>query len=99
MATNATAKAQKDEATPEKAQPTEFVHGGETYTVAPGTLDNVDLFEAIEDQKYITAARGFVGQAQWDKFKNLSRNEEGRVPMKQVEEFLTALMEAVGAGN
>lgn len=97
--TDNSAKARRDEANPEEAKPTVFEHGNETYTIEPHTLDNVDLFEAIEDQNYITAARGFVGRDQWSKFKEANRTDDGRVPMKSVEEFLSAMMEAVGAGN
>ena len=102
MATNTAAsnKARKAEAKPEKATPTTFEYGEETYTVAPEALDNVELFEAVEDQKYLTAARGFVGREQWDAFKNANRTEDGRVPMEHAEAFLKALMDAVGgSGN
>lgn len=77
----------------------EFEYDGTTYTVERANLDNLELFEAIEDQQYIKATRGFIGRDQWEKFKDVHRTEDGRVPMEPLEGFLEALMEAVGQGN
>lgn len=96
--TNAT-KARREEAKGEKT-PTTFEFGGRTYEVSPDATDNVELFEAVEDEKYLTAARGFLGKDQWQAFKDDHREDDGRVPMAPVEDFLKALMEAVGgSGN
>lgn len=90
----------KNEAKPlEEREPVSFEYDGETYTIDPANVDNLELFEAVEDEKYLTAARGFVGKDQWNKFKDTHRDAEGRVPMAPVEGFLQALMEAVGQGN
>lgn len=94
----AAAKARKAEATDDPKDFT-FEYDGETYTVAAENLDNLELFEAIEDQRYLRATRGFIGQAQWDAFKDKYRTPDGRVPMSGLEGFLSALMEAVGQGN
>lgn len=93
-----TTDARKAEATDE-VQYVEFEHNGETYTVHPDALDNLELFEAVEDEQYLKATRGFIGKEQWDKFKNTHRTEDGRVPMAALEGFLQALMEAIGQGN
>ena len=98
MANNGT-KARRDEAKPEEATPTKFEFGGREYEVSPNALDNVELFEAVEDQKYLTAARGFVGREQWQAFKDDHREDDGRVPMAPVEKFLDTLMKAVGNPN
>ena len=95
--TKASAKARKDEALAEVPD-ISFEHDGETYAVARENLDNLELFEAIEDQQYIKATRGFIGREQWDKFKDKYR-VDGRVPLEHLEGFLEALMEAVGRGN
>lgn len=80
-------------------EPVSFEHDGATYTIDPENLDNLELFEAIEDEKYLTATRGFLGKAQWKAFKDANRDEQGRVPMAPVEDFLQAMMEAIGQGN
>lgn len=96
--TNVTAL--KNEAKPlDEREPVSFEYDGETYTIDPANVDNLELYEAVEDEKYLTAARGFVGKDQWSKFKDTHRDNEGRVPMAPVEGFLQALMEAVGQGN
>lgn len=95
----ASAKARRDEAKPEEATPTTFTFNDRVYSVPPEAIDNVELFEAVEDQKYLTAARGFIGREQWEAFKDDHRTDDGRVPMAPVEEFLDALMKAVGSGN
>lgn len=104
MATSAAAKraaaaARKAEARPEEAKPVEFEYDGKTYVVTPDALDNLELFEAVEDEKYLTATRGFLGKEQWERFKDAHRLPDGRVPLEAFEGFLQALMKAVGQGN
>lgn len=105
MATSTAAKskaasaARKAEANPESAEPITFEFNNRTYTIEHGVLDNLELFEAIEDEKYLTATRGFLGREQWEAFKNDHRDENGRVPMAPLESFLGELMGAVGRGN
>lgn len=65
------------------------------YVIPRANADDVELFEAIEDEHYITAVRGFLGREQWGDFKDAHR-VDGRVPMSALEEFLNALLEAVG---
>ena len=96
--TTAAAKARKDEAL-EAVADLEFEHDCTTYHIARENLDNLELFEDIEDQRYISATRGFIGRDQWSQFKDKYRTEDGRVPMEHLEGFLSALMEAVGRGN
>lgn len=90
---------QKAEATESEAPAVEFDHDGETYTVERDALDNLELFEAVEDEKYLVACRGFIGDAQWAKFKEAHRNERGRIPMSAASDFLQKLMDAIGSGN
>jgi hypothetical protein len=73
-----------------------FEYNGVEYKVASNAMDNLELFEAVEDEKFLTAARGFVGKEQWEKFKDSHRTPDGRVPMEPVEGFLEALMAAIG---
>lgn len=91
--------ARKNEANPEAATPITFQYDGETYEVVENAVDNLELFEFIEDEKFLKATKGFLGQAQWDKFKDTHRTEDGRVPMAPVEGFLQELMNAIGSKN
>jgi hypothetical protein len=68
---------------------------GTTYTIPRENVDDLELFEALEDNKYISATRGFLGQQQWDAFKDAHR-VGGRVPMSTMNSFLDALMESLG---
>ena len=77
----------------------EFEHDGETYVIERANMNNLELFEAIEDERFITATRGFIGREQWAQFKDKYRTEDGNVPIESLEGFLQALMEAVGQGN
>lgn len=97
----AAAAARKAEAgAPRLPQAITFEYDGETYTIDEDAVDNLELFEAIEDEKYLTAARGFVGRDQWQRFKDRYRDPvTGRVPMEPVQGFLQTMMEAIGQGN
>lgn len=96
--TKASADARKAEAT-QKREPVTFEHLGFEYTVSPENTDNLELFEAVEDEKYLTAVRGFLGNEQWALFKDNNRTEDGRVPLASLEGLLENLMEAIGQGN
>lgn len=76
-----------------------FEHDGLTYTVTSEAAEDVELFEAIEDEKYMSAVRGFLGREQWAAFKDAHRTPAGRVPMPAMESLLNALMGAIGQGN
>lgn len=97
-AKTAAAAARKAEAQ-EDVAPITFTYSDAEYTIEPERLNNLELFEAIEDGRYITATKGFLGDTQWAAFKEANRTEDGRVPMEALEGLLTALMKAVGSGN
>src|SRR5699024_12722560 len=61
------------------------------WIVPREAFDNVELFEAIEDEKYLTAVRGYLGRTQWSEFKDSVRDDAGRVPTEQFESFLNTL--------
>lgn len=77
------------------AQNVPFTFAGQDYVVERSNIDNLELFEAIEDGNYITAVRGFLGGEQWAQFKDAHR-EDGRVPMSALSDLLDTLMEIVG---
>jgi hypothetical protein len=97
-AKKAAARARKTEAA-EDPEPISFEHNGVRYVIAPDALDDLELMENLEDEKYFAAVRGFVGAEQWATFKATNRNEDGRVPASAAEPFLDKLLEVIGKGN
>ncbi|MGZ4530728.1 MAG: hypothetical protein ACXVXP_00080 [Mycobacteriaceae bacterium] len=88
-------KAAKAEAT---GEPITFTFDDVDYSIARESADNLELFEFIEDEKYISAIRGFLGNDQWSRFKESQRDDAGRVSAERFEEFLNGLMAAI-SGN
>lgn len=98
----ATVKKPQDHLKAEAAQEPQdstFEYDGEEYVIEAANLNNLELFEAVEDEQYIKATRGFIGREQWARFKDKYRDDQGRVPMEPLEGFLEAMMKAVGQGN
>ena len=93
----AAAKARRAEAADEPLL-IEFDYDGDRYTITRENADDLELYEAIEDEKYLTAVRGFLGPEQWAAFKDRHR-EGGRVKASALEPFLELLMEKIGQGN
>ena len=73
-----------------------FEYEGHEYSVGPEAKTDLELMEAVEDQRYIAAVRGYLGKAQWDTFKELHRGKDGRVDVAVFEGFLQILMDHVG---
>lgn len=83
-----------------KDEPIVVEFDGETYTIDRENADNLELYEFLEDEKYMTATRGFLGLDQWAKYKDAHRDEKGRVTSEGYEEFMQAVIDAIGgAGN
>lgn len=76
-----------------------FEHDGEQYVIERANVDNLEAFEALEDENYITAVRAFLGRKQWATFKDSHRGDDGRVPMKALDVLLTKILEVVGNLN
>src|SRR4051794_41085285 len=74
-------------------------HNGATYHVDRENADNLELMEFTEDQKYISAIRGYLGVDQWSAWKDANRDEKGRVRSADFESFLQAVMDAIGGGS
>ena len=89
----AAAKAEVDGA------PIEVDFGDEHYTIDRDQADNLELMEFVEDEQYIKAIRGYLGRAQWDRWKDSVRTADGRVPAASFEEFLNVIMEAIGGNS
>lgn len=99
--TAGTAKAAaKREADPETPEGASFEFEGVKYTIDPAAYTDVELLEAVEDEKYIAACRGYLGKVQWAKAKESLRDPDtGRVPGDRFEPFMQAIMEALGNPN
>lgn len=72
---------------------------GQHYVIESEAANDLELYEHLENEHYLQALRGFLGDDQWQQFKESQRNDAGRVPMDRFEDFLNACMEAIGAGN
>src|SRR5437879_6247394 len=74
-------------------------HNGATYQIDRENADNIELMEFVEDQKYISAIRGYLGLDQWSAWKEANRDEKGQVRSADFESFLQAVMDAIGGGS
>ena len=76
---------------------TTFTFRGVTYTVPRNAMDDLEVLEALEEDKFITVIRKTIGDAQWKTFKDTSRTADGRLPLTEsgFEEFLDAMMKAL----
>lgn len=95
-AVKAEAERQTDPDKPVLVREVTIEYNGEEYTVRQDALDDVEMLEAVEDERYVTVIRKVVGKDQWTKFKESVRTADGRVPTKPFEEFLSIVMESVG---
>lgn len=88
---------------PVKPQPADTVlqimYKGHQYTIARENVDDVEIFELIEDGKSLSALRAMVGPVQWARFKDDARNDQGRVTMTEMNDFLNLCMEAIGGAQ
>ncbi|MEV1157734.1 hypothetical protein AB0J27_20280 [Micromonospora chokoriensis] len=50
-----------------------FEHDGESYTITPPTTWDVDVFDALEDERVIAGVKLILGAEQWRKFKSKPR--------------------------
>lgn len=77
MAENETVEAKTDKSSDEVAaavgKTVEF--DGETYEIPANPLDDVEVMEAWEDEKFTVLLRCLLGPAQWRKFKSKKRTQ------------------------
>lgn len=62
-----------------------FTFDGEKYSVAPTVDWDVEVLEAVEDEKIVAVVRAILGEKQWTQFKAKKRKVED----------LTRLFEAI----
>lgn len=78
---------------------------GTTYTITRELIDNLEIFELVEDGKAITATRAFLGPEQWQTLKGqLSRYDDdgrkvGPPQLSRLNDFLNVLMGAIGGNS
>ena len=71
-----------------------FVYDGEKYEVAPTSEWDLDVLEAVEDDKAIAIVRSLLGPEQWAKFKSKPRKVD------DLNKLFQAIAKAVGlSGN
>ena len=69
---------------------------GKDYTIAKEDVDDVELFELIEDGKSITACRQILGSERWAQFKEDARDPHtGKVKMETFNDFLNEVMSGI----
>lgn len=67
-----------------------FEYDGVTYTAPPAIEWDVEVFEAAEDGKIVSAVRALIGPDQWAKFKEKKRT------IVNVSELFDAAKAALG---
>ncbi|WP_458085815.1 hypothetical protein [Streptomyces malaysiensis] len=72
---------------------TSFEFGGDTYNIPPAEEWDIDVLEAIDDQKLTHAIKALVGDEQYALFRKSNRT------VKALGEFMQAATEAAGSGN
>lgn len=84
------AKAQKAEAL---GQSVAVEFGGDTYIVPPSSEWDIDVLEAVDDQRFTVALRALLGPEQWATFRAKHKK------VSQLSDFFEAVGQAVGTGN
>lgn len=81
------------------SEDTTFEFNGTEYTVLAGALDDVEVFEMFEDEKYMGAVKRMLGEEEFSAFKDNNRNEAGRVPMQVFSDFVEVMFKELNLGN
>ncbi len=74
----------------------EIEYNEESYLIDPKAMNDIEVLEFIEDAQYIKATKKLIGNAQWVKYKDSNRDEEGRVNPDGFQDFLSQVMKAMG---
>lgn len=72
---------------------------GLTVTLERDTLDDYDVLEALASGMYFRACPTMFGEEQWGRIKEHLRDEDGRLRMTAVDEFVHKVFEEAQAGN
>lgn len=82
--------AKRDEAT---GSATSVEFNGHTYTVPPSDDWDIDVLEAIDDQRMTHALKALLGDDQYGEFRKHNKK------VREMGEFMQRATEAVNAGN
>lgn len=81
----------------------EFSHRGVDYIIERAVIEDVELLELATEldenaspQELIPFIKRLLGPAQWQRFKDASRDEHGRVPQSALGELFDAASESAG---
>lgn len=96
MAEKKPAVTAKDEAKGTTPKDLTFTHNGTKYTIPAEAINDLEVMENLEDEKYISVARQVLGRQQWARFKELHRGENGRIKATELDSMLEAIW---GAGD
>lgn len=72
---------------------------GHEYTIARESFDDVEVVEYFTDDNIVGALRLILTPEEWAKYKERSRNEQGRSSFKEASEFLEHIMNELQAKN
>lgn len=75
-----------------------FEWRGTDYVVDPDLIDDLEFFEALENNAFATAVRKMLGD-QYDRFKDQVREAEGRVSLSTTQAFLNEYMAEAKRGK
>lgn len=76
-----------------------FTFNEKDYTVDSKALDDVEVFEMFEEDKFMSAVKKILGAEQFSAFKENNRQEDGRIPMELFGEFVEKMFEEFNLGN
>lgn len=87
----------KDSARAEAAgKDVHFTYEDIDYVIPRARARDLELLEAAEDGRLVTAVRGYIGQDAWVAFKAANRDDDGVVDAGVLEGLLNELMRALG---
>jgi len=76
-----------------------FEFNGEDYTVDAKALDDVEVFEMFEEDKFMSAVKKILGATEFTRFKDNNRQDDGRIPMELFGEFVEKMFSEFNLGN
>lgn len=83
----------------ERVKTIAYTHDDITYVIRKDALDDLEILEFVEDQKFITVMRRVLGEEQWGRYKEAHRAEDGRVSTDGFEGFINGLFGKLNAGK
>lgn len=95
----ANAKKPQDHLTSKKeanGEDTVVEYNGVEYTIAANALNNVELAEYMEEEKFFAAVKLVLGKDQWTAWKDSVRDDEGIVSVEDFQNFIEVVFGNTG---